>query len=166
MVTAVSLVITSIVVARALGPEDRGIFFLGSLVTTYITVIGDLGLSTATMVFASSGRVRVGQLQGVALLFSLVAGAAGVLVLLPFEEFWTDNVLKGLDMPILVLVCAGIPLTVYGQITGALLTGLGRIPVTATARMLVALAYPAMLTPVAIATESPFWSLFTWIASV
>jgi O-antigen/teichoic acid export membrane protein len=164
--TAISLVITSIVVARALGPEDRGIFFLGSLVTTYITVIGDLGLSTATMVFATNGRVRVGQLQGVAVLFSLVAGVAGALVLLPFEQFWTDTVLKGLDTPILVLVCVGIPLTVYGQITGALLTGLGRIPVTATARIVVALAYPALLTPVAIATESPFWSLFIWIVSL
>ena len=164
--TAVSLVVTSIVVARALGPEDRGIFFLASLVATYITVIGDLGVSTATMVFASNGRVRAGELQGTALLFSLMAGVVGALVLLPFESFWTDTVLKGLDTPILVLVCVGIPLTLYGQIAGSLITGLGRIPVTAGARLLLALAYPVMLTPVAIATGSPFWSLCAWLAGV
>ena len=166
VVTAISLIVTSIVIARALGPEDRGIFFLASLVITYVTVVGDLGVSTAGLVFAADGRVRFGELQGIALLFSLAAGVVGTLVLLPFEAFWTDTILKGLDVPILVLVCIGIPLSLYAQITIALLTGLGRIPVTAWARIALAVAYPVILTPVTIATESPFWSLFTWIAGI
>jgi O-antigen/teichoic acid export membrane protein len=163
---AVSMIVASIVVARALGPENRGIFFIATLVASYIALVGDVGMSTANIVFGANRRVGLGELHGMALAFSLVAGALGAILLLPFEEFWTDTVLKGLDMLVLVLVCAAIPLLLYGQIIVALLTGMGNIPVTATARIGMAIAYPVVLTPLAVITGSPEWSLAAWLVSL
>ncbi|MDQ3648097.1 MAG: oligosaccharide flippase family protein [Actinomycetota bacterium] len=165
VVTAISLVVVSVVLARALGPANRGIFFLGALVAAYAAIIGDLGMSTAGVVYAANRRIALGHLHGVAVGFSVVAGAVAAVALLPFEGFWTDTVLKGLDTTVLILVCVGIPPLLYAQIMVAVLTGTGRVPATATLRTAQAIALPLLLTPVAVATGSPAWSLGAWLVT-
>ena len=163
--TALSMIVVSIVLARALGPEKRGIFFLASLVAMYATIVGDLGMSTAGIVFAANQRLALSHLHGVAIIFSLAAGAVAAAVLLPFESFWTGTVLKGLNATILILACLGIPPLLYAQITGAVLTGTGRVPATAALRIGQSLALLVLVAPVAIVTGSAAWSLGAWLVA-
>src|SRR5918994_4460712 len=78
-------------------------------------MVGDLGISTAGIIYAAGGEVSPGGLHGTALMVSLVVGAMGAALLLPAHEFWTSEVLKGLDLTMLVLLCAGIPPLIRAQ---------------------------------------------------
>src|SRR5665648_350859 len=54
IVTAISAIVLSVLVARGLGPENRGVFFLAFLVATLVVVIGDMGMSAATISYAAN----------------------------------------------------------------------------------------------------------------
>ena len=92
-----SALLMSVIVARGLGPGNRGVFFLALLVASVIALVGNLGLSTASIVFAATREIPLAQLHGIALLFSFGAALAGAAVLLVAEEFWTSEVFKGLN---------------------------------------------------------------------
>ena len=102
VVTVISAVLVSIVVSRGLGPENRGVFFLAFAAALLIAMVGDFGMSTAGITYAASGEVAPGELHGAALGFSFVVGALAALALLPAHEFWTSEVLKGLDFTMLL----------------------------------------------------------------
>ena len=162
--TAASALLMSVIVARGLGPENRGVFFLALLVASVIALVGNLGLSTASIVFAATREIPLAQLHGIALLFSFGAALAGAAVLLGAEEFWTSEVLKGLNTVTIVLLCLGIAPTLYAQIAQALLTGLGRIPYVSAVRIAVAVANPIILIPVVVITNDPDWAVGAWLA--
>ncbi len=161
--TAVSALLMSVIVARGLGPENRGVFFLALLVASVIALVGNLGLSTASIVFAATREIPLAQLHGIALLFSFGAALAGAAVLLGAEEFWTSEVLKGLNTVTIVLLCLGIAPTLYAQIAQALLTGLGRIPYVSAVRIAVAVANPIILIPVVVISNDPDWAVGAWL---
>ncbi|MBN1528514.1 MAG: oligosaccharide flippase family protein [Thermoleophilaceae bacterium] len=162
--TAVSALLMSVIVSRGLGPENRGVFFLALLVASMIALVGNLGLSTASIVFAATREISLAQLHGIAILLSTLAAAVGAAVLLGAEGFWTSEVLKGLDTVTIVLLCLGIAPTLYAQISQALLTGLGRIPYVSAVRVAVAIANPLVLAPVVIVTNDPQWAVGAWLA--
>ena len=58
--TAASALLMSVIVARGLGPENRGVFFLALLVASVIALVGNLGLSTASIVFAATREIPLG----------------------------------------------------------------------------------------------------------
>ena len=164
VLTAASALLLSVIVARGLGPENRGVFFLALLVASVIALVGNLGLSTASIVFASTGEIPLTQLHGIAVLFSFGAALAGAALLLGAEGFWTSEVLKGLDTGTIALLCLGIAPTLYAQVAQALLTGLGRIPYVSAVRIGVAVANPILLIPVVVITNDPNWAVVVWLA--
>lgn len=165
MVNAISLILVSILVARGLGATDRGVFFLGFLAATVIAMIADLGMSMVSIVFGANREIPSRQLHGIAATLAVGAALAAGLVLLPFADFWTGEVLRGLDTTMLVIVCLGIVPQLYGQILVALLTGMGHVPEVATMRIVQAVAYPLMVGPAAF-TGDPRWALGAWLATV
>ena len=161
---AVSALLMSVIVSRGLGPENRGVFFLALLVASVIALVGNLGLTTASIVFAATREISLGQLHGIAILLSTAAALVGAAVLLGAEGFWTSEVLKGLDTVTIVLLCLGIAPTLYAQVAQALLTGLGRIPYVSSVRVAVAVANPLVLAPVVIVTNDAQWAVGAWLA--
>lgn len=165
VVMAVSAVVTSIVVSRALGPEARGVFFLAVVATTIVVVVGDMGLSTAGIVYSANRRLSPSQLHGVALFFSLVAGVVGAVTFIPFEGFWTSTVLKGLDTNIFVLLSLGVSPLLYVQIMGAVITGLGAIPVISAMRVGTAIATPLVMVPAVTIGGTAAWGVGAFLAT-
>jgi O-antigen/teichoic acid export membrane protein len=165
IVTAVSTAIVSVAVSRALGPEKRGVFFIAFAAATLISMLGNLGLNTAAIVYAPRRDVPLRELHGAAVVQSLFVGAVAAVVLLAFEGFWTEEVLKGLDVTMLVLLSAGIPALLYAQVLIALLTGLGRIPAIAWIRIGLQVLTVALLVPTAVVTEDPAWTLGAWLVA-
>lgn len=165
VITAISAVVVSIVVARGLGPENRGIFFLAFAAATMLALFGDLGLSAAGIVFSAGREVGVGQLHGVAVSFALAMGAVAAALLIGFEGFWTSTILQGLDMTIVVMLSLVVAPLLYTQIMLAILTGLGRIPAVSAIRIGVALATPAVLVPAVILSHSATWSVAAYLVT-
>jgi len=165
VVTAISAVVMSILVARGLGPENRGIFFLAFMIATFVVVIGDLGLSAAAIAYGANGEIAIGRLQAIAWVFAATLTAFAALLLLPFESVWTASVLQGLDTTMLLLIVAGVGPQLYAQVSGAMLAGAGRIPALSWARIGYAIATPLLVGVTALTTGDPEWALGGWLAA-
>lgn len=117
--------VTNIVIARALGPEGKGILALLGTALFVATSLGALGLQAASVQMIGKERFRQGEVSFTTAALSLitgVAGAVGMMILLPR--------LRGTVPiePILVIATAilVIPAMIRQNVTGVLL-GLGRI---------------------------------------
>jgi O-antigen/teichoic acid export membrane protein len=163
--TAISSAVVSVVVSRGLGPENRGIFFLAFSAAIVIGLVGDLGMSSAGIVYGANREIDARQLHGVALQFGIVVGLVGAGLLIGLQGFWRDTILKGLDSTMFVLLAAAVGPLLYAQVMLAVLTGRGRIPAISVMRIGQQVAIPALLAPAAVITHSPRWTLAGWLAA-
>jgi len=165
IITAVSALVVAIIVARGLGPAGRGVYFLAILAATMIALVGNMGLATTAIVYGAKQRFPLGELHGMAITFSLIVGVAGAALLLGFEDFWVDTVLGGVDHQTMILVAISIAPMVYGQIAGAMLTGMGHVPEISVMRIVLAIATPIITIPaVLVSDQEPFWPVAAWLA--
>lgn len=165
IITAISAMVLSVLVARGLGPENRGVFFLAFLVATLVVVAGDFGMSAATITYAANREISPGRLQGAAFLFALGVTGMAAAVLLPFQDFWQSSILNGLDQTMMLLLVAGVGPQLFGQASAALLTGSARIPALSWVRIGYACATPLLVGVAAVATGDPAWTLGGWLAA-
>lgn len=100
----------SVILARALGPEGRGIYALVTLLPSFIVTFANLGIGPATSYFTARGQFRRQEILGVAALLSLGTGClgllAGIVVVLFFREIIFPNVAAGfllLSLPLVLL---------------------------------------------------------------
>jgi O-antigen/teichoic acid export membrane protein len=166
VVTAVSALVVAIIVARGLGTAGRGVYFLAILAATMIALVGNMGLATTAIVYGAKQRFPLGELHGMAITFSLIVGVLGAALLLGFEDFWVSTVLGGVDHQTMILVALSIAPMVYGQIAGAMLTGMGHVPEISVMRIVVAIATPIITVPaVLVSDQDPFWPVAAWLAT-
>ena len=159
----VSALAVSVLVARFLGPVNRGVYFLALLVATLIALFGDLGLSTSGLVFAANRRVPLPRLHGIALVFCVASTAVGAILLFGFKGTLITSVLKGIQTSELWLVVVAIGPLLYAQIVGAMLTGLGRIPVLSMIRLGASVAAPVVMVPALIVSGgTAFAAVAAW----
>jgi O-antigen/teichoic acid export membrane protein len=162
--TAASAFAVAIVVARGLGPTNRGIYFLAVLAATMIALVGNMGMASAAIVFGANHRVSLRELHGLAIVFSVAVGALGTALLLGFERFWVTTVLKGVNMTTLILVSASIAPLIYGQVIGAMLTGMGHVPAISLMRVVLAVLTPLVTVPaILIWTGSVVAAVAAWL---
>ncbi len=145
--TAVSAFGVAIVVARALGPANRGIYFLATLVASMIALVGSLGMASAAIVYGANQRVPPRQMHGLAICLSIGVGLLGTAGLIVFEPILVSSVLKGMDWATIILVGASIAPLIYGQVIGAMLTGMGHVPAVSIMRIGLAIALPIITVP-------------------
>ena len=167
VVTAVSALIVAIIVARGLGTAGRGVYFLAILAATMIALVGNMGLATTAIVYGAKQRFPLGELHGMAITFSLIVGVLGAALLLVFEDFWVSTVLGGVDHQTMILVAISIAPLVYGQIAGAMLTGMGHVPEISVMRIWLAIITPIITIPaVLVSDQEPFWPVAAWLATM
>jgi O-antigen/teichoic acid export membrane protein len=164
MASVISAVVLSIVVARALGPTDRGVYVLAVLTGTLAALFGDFGMSTAGIVFGSNRLFSMGRVHWVAIALSLVMAAVGTVLLVALEPFWTSWVLSGLDKRFLLLVGLCIGPLIYARIVGATLTGAGHVQAVARIRIAISLLAFALTAPFVVLTHSPLAGVAAWFA--
>lgn len=124
-VTSGIALVTSVAVARALGPSQKGTVDLFNLLTGFINDLGALGFGTGLLHSLVVRHRRVGAVHGAAIAFAGVVGiatlAAGWLAL-PLAR----AVFPGLPNWAMVLAFSGAAVTYYRLIWANLMTGLGR----------------------------------------
>ena len=73
--------VSSLLIARTLGPEGNGAYGLLLLVHMLVLTFGNAGIGVANTVFLAKGRYPVGRLVGTSVSLALLLGAAAVLLL-------------------------------------------------------------------------------------
>jgi O-antigen/teichoic acid export membrane protein len=126
-VTLGSNVVSSIVVARVLGPGDKGILVLTFLLLGQVVALGAFGVPHALVYFLAGGRITRAEAVGYYLLASVVGG---VLLMGPYALIAYgagEQLFKGVDRGTLLAVSLLLVPALLVANAGGVLRGLGRL---------------------------------------
>ena len=100
---------TSVLLARLLGPEGKGIYTLAVLLPALIVTFANLGIGPATVFYVAQGRYSRREILGNNIVFALGIGALGVLGGLIVALFFHQSIFPGVAQGYLLLALALIP---------------------------------------------------------
>ena len=116
----------SIVIARVLGPEGRGVYALVMTIIVMSASFGVFGLTAANTFFAAKN----GQMARTIGTQSIIAGLAGavlsILVIFLMDKF-SPTIFRGLNNDTIALTVAMIPLFLWGNLFAFAYLGRGKI---------------------------------------
>jgi len=124
LLTALGLV-SSIVVARTLGPDGRGAFAVAGAVAAIGMQFGNLGLHASNTYYAARDRALLAPLLANALAVSLLGGSCGAGLAWVTLTLWPR--LAPVGGSLLVLSLASIPVGLAYMLLQNLLLGLGQV---------------------------------------
>ena len=116
----------SVLIARGLGPEGRGEYYLPVVAAATMVAICKLGLEQANVFLLGTRGLSIDRLSGQNGLVAVVAGMLGVVLLL-----LAPSVLRTLfaDTPVFLLLLGGlvIPFSLHTQLSAGMLTLRGQV---------------------------------------
>ena len=118
---------TSIIIARVLGPEGKGLYSLAILLPTLMATLTNFGISPATVYLTASGSYDRKQIFGNNILFSLVIGAISLTIGLVVVLFLKETLLPGLPMPLALVGMFVLPLTLLVENLQKIFIGMQKI---------------------------------------
>jgi O-antigen/teichoic acid export membrane protein len=116
---------TSVLTARALGPEGRGLCAVAATIGTLGAQFGNLGLHASNTYYVSRDRSLLPALVGNSLLVSFAGGSFGAVAAWTAVSIWPG--LAPVRGWLLVLALAGIPLGLAQMLIQNLLLGIGEV---------------------------------------
>ena len=117
----------SIILARVLGSEGRGIYALAILLPSLIVTFGNLGIGPATVYYVARGEFRRQEILGNNVLLSVGIGGIGVLAGLVVVLFFREKVFPGVSPGYLLLALVLVPVEVFFWYLRYVLLGAQRI---------------------------------------
>jgi O-antigen/teichoic acid export membrane protein len=117
----------SIILARVLGPDGRGIYIMATLLPSLIVTFGNLGIGPATVYYVARGEFRRQEILGNNVLLSLGIGGLGVLVGVFVVLFFHETVFPGVSSGYLLLALALVPVEFFFSYVNYMLLGAQRI---------------------------------------
>ena len=161
---------TSVILARVLGPEGRGIYALAMLLPSLIVTFGNLGIGPATVYYVARGEFRREEILGNNILLSAGIGGIGVLAGLVVVLFFRETVFPGVAPGYLLLALLLVPVQVFSSYVRYVLLGAQRIKEfnyvqiaqSAFSLGFVALALPGLRAGV---TGAIVAGLFSWLVA-
>ncbi|MGQ9628682.1 MAG: oligosaccharide flippase family protein, partial [Anaerolineae bacterium] len=118
---------TSVILARVLGPEGKGIYALAALLPSLIVTFGNLGIGPATVYYVARGEFRRQEILGNNVLLSLGVGGIGVLAGLVVALFFREAVFPGVSPGYLLLALVLVPVDIFFSYVRYVLLGAQRI---------------------------------------
>jgi O-antigen/teichoic acid export membrane protein len=119
---------TSIIIARTLGPEFKGIYNLTLLSSGLVLIICNLGLNGAISYFVASRKYSSKHLFTLSVTAGLGLSITGaVLFYLAYQHFFINNILKGSDPQLVLWVMLGLPISLVTSFLSSLLLGQQRM---------------------------------------
>jgi O-antigen/teichoic acid export membrane protein len=118
---------TSVLLARALGPEGRGIYALAVLLPSLIVTFGNLGIGAATTYYVARKEFRRQQILGNNLLIGLGVSVVGVIAGLVVIVFFREAVFSGVPVRYLLLALILVPMEITFSFVRYVLLGAQRI---------------------------------------
>ena len=119
-------VLSTVIVARALGTTGRGAVAVAFSFTLLLVQFGSFGLQSANPYFAARDPKQLGRIVSNSLWFALIFG--GLLVLAGLAvKLWFPALLRGLDWLDVVVVLVGIPAALSAVLLQSILIAEGRV---------------------------------------
>ncbi len=116
----------SIVVARVLGPEGRGVYALVMTILVMSVSFGVFGLTTANTFFAAQNTHMARTIGTQSLIAGMIGAALSILAIFLINKF-SPTILRGLNDATLALTMALIPLFLWGNLFAFAYLGRGKI---------------------------------------
>ncbi len=104
---------TSIVVARALGAEARGIYAVAVLLPSLIVTFLSGGISSALVYYTARGEFSLIESIHSSIIFSLITSAIGIILGLALTIFAHNLLFPGIPTPVLLLTLILVPITFF-----------------------------------------------------
>jgi len=117
---------TSVLLARLLGPEGKGIYTLAALLPSLIVTFANLGIGPATVYHVARGRYSRREILGNNILFALGISTLGVLGGLIVALFFHQSIFPGVAQGYLLLALALIPVNLLFSYVRNILLGAQR----------------------------------------
>jgi O-antigen/teichoic acid export membrane protein len=118
--------VATIVVARALGPGGRGVFYVALGLTLILSQIGTIGLGVANAYVAAQAHASARRLTWISLFAAASVGSVLLLAGFGIHELFPDA-LPNLSATELWLALAAVPASLAAVYLQAILLGLGRM---------------------------------------
>lgn len=112
----------SIIIARILGPQDKGVYSLAILLPTLVFTLINMGISPSTVYHVSRGKYDLKKIFGNNLILGGLISGLGIAISLVLAVSLQSTFLKGVSSYYLMLATAIIPvLLIYGYLLSMLL---------------------------------------------
>lgn len=118
---------TSIIVARLLGPEGKGIYSLVILLPSFITAFTSLGIGPATVYYVARKQYPFQEIFGNNIFLSLLIGAGSVTIGLIVVLFFQGVAFPDVPQHYLLIALALIPLTLFVGYIQNIFLGMQRV---------------------------------------
>ena len=118
---------TSVILARVLGPEGRGIYVLASLLPSLLVTFGNLGIGPATVYHVARCEFRRQEILGNNVLLSVGISGIGILGGLVIIFFFRKTVFPGISPGYLLLALVLVPVEFFFSYVNYVLLGAQRI---------------------------------------
>lgn len=119
--------ITTIILARVLGPAGKGKWTLISLVPSFLVTVGHLGIGQAIVYFIGKKKWAISEIAGNVLLGTLAISVALVSGFLVFRKIIFSSFLKGVNPYLVLLSLISIPMWLLIIYYGSLLLAKNQI---------------------------------------
>ncbi len=126
-VTRVLGVLTGALLARALGPSDRGAFAVISLVPSVLALLAGSGIGLANTYYAGKRREQAGDMASNSLILGLVSGTVSILLFAVLLSGFGQTLFKGVEPSYLQLAVCAVPFLLINGYLLSLLRGMDRI---------------------------------------
>ncbi len=126
VITLVVSIGTSIIIARVLGPEGKGIYALAAMLPALIVTFTNLGIGPATTYFVAGRRFPWAEILGSDLFLASIISAFGVMVGLLITFFFKKMVFNGVPSAYLIFAVALIPGNLFMIYTQSFMLGTQR----------------------------------------
>lgn len=108
--------VTNIILARALGPEGRGVYAVAVLIPAVLSLLLQLGVGPANVYYLSKGLIDRADLIAHSIALALLLGVACCVVLIGYIELSHATSFLGIGPQYVVVACLALPfslLTVF-----------------------------------------------------
>ena len=118
---------SSIIIARVLGPQGKGIYSLVILLPELLEMFGNFGIGQASVFFIGKKKYSPGEILVNNIILSFLLGIIGFLIGLMIILFFSSSLFPGVAKVYLFLTLFLIPLQFFLNFVTYLLLGLQRI---------------------------------------
>ena len=124
ILTMALALLSSIVIARSLGPEGKGIYSLAILLPMLLVTFANFGLGPASIFFIGKGKYSPREVFGADCLFSLVLSVFTIFIGLIIIFFFAERLFPNVNKIYLLLSLILIPVQIFSTIIINILLGL------------------------------------------
>lgn len=126
-VATIGLTITStLILARRLGPDGMGEYFLFVRVVALLAVLADLGFSQGTRVFAGRGESSR-QIHSLLIRFSICSSIVVLLVFVPVLKLFGSMILPNYPLQLQIATTIALPFILYSNLWKYMMVGFAQI---------------------------------------